>query len=76
MMLSDQATVIRSKKAGPFDLTFDVLFANQNHYRKVVAPKHFSAESSAELYTIDLANVLSVVGFEPSLAVKITEKCA
>ena len=27
MMLSDLATVIRSKNAGPFELTFDVLLA-------------------------------------------------
>ncbi len=37
MMLSDLATVIRSKNAGPFELTFDVLFANQDDYQQVVA---------------------------------------
>ena len=71
MMLSDLATVIRSKNAGPFELTFDVLFTNQDNYQKVVASKQLSAESFAELYAIDLADVLSVVEFEPALAIKI-----
>lgn len=48
-MLSDLATVIRSKNAGPFELTFDVLFANQDDYQQVVASKQLSAESFAEL---------------------------
>jgi hypothetical protein len=50
MMLSDLATVIRSKNAGPFELTFDVLFANQDDYQQVVSSKQLSAESFAELY--------------------------
>ena len=74
MMLSDLATVIRSKNAGPFELTFDVLFANQDDYQQAVASKQLSAESFAELYAIELADVLSVVEFEPALAIKITIK--
>ena len=76
MMLSKLATVIRSKNAGPFELTFDVLFAKQDDYQQVVASKQLSAESFAELYAIDMADVLSVVEFEPALAIKITIKRA
>ena len=36
MMLSDLATVIRSKNAGPFELTFDVLFSDPSDYQRVV----------------------------------------
>ncbi len=41
MKLSDLATVIRSKNAGPFELTFDVLFANHDDFERVVSKRLF-----------------------------------
>lgn len=35
MMLSDIAAMIRSKNAGPFVLTFDILFADDQSYETV-----------------------------------------
>ena len=74
MMLSDLATVIRSKNAGPFELTFDVLFATQDDFMRVVLSEVLSAKAFAELFRIPISDVISVVEFEPALAVKITIK--
>ncbi|MDA8704805.1 DUF4387 domain-containing protein [Litoricolaceae bacterium] len=74
MMLSDLATVIRSKNAGPFELTFDVLFATQDDFMRVVRSEILSAKAFAELFRIPISDVISVVEFEPALAVKITIK--
>ena len=74
MMLRDLATVIRSKNAGPFELTFDILFSEPYDYQRVVRSGQLSAESFASLYGIALDDVLSVIEFEPALAIKITIK--
>ena len=74
MKLSDLATVIRSKNAGPFELTFDVLFANYDDFERVVRSKVLSAEAFAGLFGISVSDVIAVVEFEPALAIKVTIK--
>jgi len=37
--LQDYARVIRSKNSGPFELTFDILFANLEDYEHFVSNK-------------------------------------
>ena len=74
MKLSDLATVIRSKNAGPFELTFDVLFANYDDFERVVRSKLLSAEAFADLFGISVSDVIAVVEFEPALAIKVTIK--
>ena len=66
MKLSDLATVIRSKNAGPFELTFDVLFANHDDFERVVRSKVLSAEAFAA-YFVFVSDVIAVVEFEPAL---------
>ena len=74
MKLSDLATVIRSKNAGPFELTFDVLFANHDDFERVARSKVLSAEAFAGLFGISVSDVIAVVEFEPALAIKVTIK--
>ena len=74
MMLSDLATVIRSKNAGPLELTFDVLFSDPSDYQRVVRSGQLSAQSFASLYGIAIDDVLSVIEFEPAMAIKVTIK--
>ena len=76
MKLSDLATVIRSKNAGPFELTFDVLFATHDDFERVVKSEVLSAKKFAALFHIPVSDVLSVVEFEPALAIKVTIKRA
>lgn len=72
MRLSELASVIRSKNAGPFELTFDVLFNDLESYHRVVNSECLSAQRFAALYKIAVTDVLSVVHFLPALAIKIT----
>ena len=55
MKLSDLATVIRSKNAGPFELTFDVLFANRDDFERVVRSKVLSVAAFADLFVFQSA---------------------
>jgi hypothetical protein len=68
--------VIRSKNAGPFELTFDVLFATYDNFERVVKSEVLSANKFAGLFRIPVSDVISVVEFEPALAIKVTIKRA
>lgn len=70
--LSEVARVIRSKNAGPFELTLDVLFGDEELYRRVREAGVFTAESVAALYRVAPSAVLKVVHYDPALAVKMT----
>lgn len=56
--LGDLARLIRSKNAGAFTLTFDVMFENDDAYRKVIASKVLTKESFAKLYNVPEDEVL------------------
>ncbi len=70
--LRDIASVVRSKNAGPFELTLDVVFPTQALYRRVREARLFTAESVAALYRIPVEKVLKVVHYDPACAVKAT----
>lgn len=64
--------VIRSKNAGPYELTLDIIFKTQEIYDKVVASKAITAEKIAGLYSMPANKVISFVEFAPARAIKIT----
>lgn len=68
--LKDVASIIRSKNAGPYELTFDVMFSEEAVYRRVKERQLFSREWIAECFRIPLEQVLDVHYFDPALAVK------
>lgn len=70
--IRDIATVIRSKNAGPYELTFDIIFKDFEIYEKVKKAQAISKEQFAALYAIPPANILKLVYFDPAKAVKIT----
>jgi hypothetical protein len=70
--LSDLATVIRSKNAGPFELTFDVMFDDASAYEAVKASGAITAKRVADLYQISHNEVLVCRAYDPALAFKIT----
>lgn len=72
MKLTDAAAVIRSKNAGPFELTLDILFKNEEIYRSVKESEQFTPEFFADLYGIDTDKILKVIFFDPAFAVKVT----
>lgn len=48
--LSEIASLIRSKNAGPFVLTFDIMLSSEEDYDRVLSSGKLSAESFAKLY--------------------------
>lgn len=69
--LDQLAKVIRSKNAGPFYLTLDVLFGDEATYRRVVDSAVITRESMARLYRMPLEKV-NVYNHDSALAIKVT----
>ena len=57
MVLADIATLIRSKNAGPFTLTFDIMFANLTNYRRVKDSGALNPTAFAKLYRCPVEKV-------------------
>lgn len=70
--LKDIANVIRSKNAGPFELTLDVLLKEREIFEKMQKADIINKEVIARLYRIPEADVLSIVYFPNALAIKAT----
>lgn len=69
--LGDIANVIRSKNAGPFQVTIDVMFANRNDYERVLASGTITTAEIARRYGISTSDV-AVIPFERVFAIKVT----
>lgn len=70
--LGEIASVIRSKNAGPFELTFDIMFSDPAGYERVKNSGVVTAENFAQLYKIPVQDVLCCRAYDPALAMKIT----
>ncbi|MGI6775592.1 DUF4387 domain-containing protein [Acetomicrobium sp.] len=70
--LRDIAKVIRSKNAGPFEITFDIIFRTKDDYEKVKASGVLNKRLIASLYNLDPQNILTFVFYDAANAVKIT----
>ena len=70
--VSELASVIRSKNAGPFELTFDIMFDDEQTYARVRASGILGAELIQRLYGVDADEVLSVHFFDAALTFKAT----
>ena len=68
--LYDCATVIRSKNAGPFTLTIDVVLPDADTFRRALAAPGMSPERIAALYGAPPDRV-RVVPFERILTIKV-----
>ena len=65
--LSELASLIRSKNAGPFELTFDIMFDNVNSFERFKASGAPSAERIAAIYRLPVEDVRFFV-VPPALA--------
>jgi hypothetical protein len=63
--------LIRSKNAGPFELTFDIMFKNAEGFGAVLKSGKLSAELFSRLYGVPLDKVRFFV-LEPLLTIKVT----
>ena len=69
--LADMAKLIRSKNAGPFELTIDIMFDNESNYVKVKNSKKINRTFISKLYRINI-NDIKVVYFDVAYAIKIS----
>ena len=70
--LSEVADIIRSKNAGPFRITLDVLFRDAATFRAVRDSGAITRDSVARAYGIAPAQISSLFAFEMGNAYKIT----
>ena len=70
--LQDVAAVIRSKNSGPYELTFDILFKDEDIFKKVIDQDIITKEIFAHLYKIPITDVISIIHFSPARAIKAT----
>jgi len=66
------AQVIRSKNAGPFEITFDVIFAELADYERVRDSGVLTPQLIGEMYQVAPQELLTFMFFEPALAFKFT----
>lgn len=65
-------SVLRSKNAGPFELTFDMIFHNREIYRHVKASNVITRELIMQLYQITEDKIITFEYFDAANALKIT----
>ena len=70
--LKDIASVIRSKNAGPYELTLDVLLQSDEMFEKLRAADVINKKSIAALYGLPEEDVLSIVYVPNARAIKAT----
>lgn len=69
--LHELTRLIRSKNAGPFELTVDVMFKDKQSYDRVVSSKVLNADTMARLYHVDPGSV-RMFKADIALAIKIS----
>ncbi|HEY1723001.1 MAG TPA: DUF4387 domain-containing protein [Magnetospirillaceae bacterium] len=69
--LHEIASLIRSKNAGPFDLTFDIMFDSAESYQRCVHSGVFQANSLQHLVKTDPSKI-RVLFSKAALAIKIS----
>lgn len=70
MKLYDLAFVCRSKNAGPFQFTIDLMFTSQEAYQRVLTAPEFQVPRIAAAYQADPAMV-KIKPFERILTIKV-----
>ncbi len=69
--LRDLAKMIRSKNAGPFELTFDIMFADSDTYEKVKKTGVLNKQLFSDLYGTSIDQV-KFFEYDPAYSFKIT----
>ena len=69
--IKEIAEVIRTKNAGPYTMTADIIMHNYDVYRKVKASGKITRDLIASLYGIPKDDVLGILYFDEGKAIKI-----
>jgi hypothetical protein len=68
----EAARVVRSKNAGPYELTLDILLKDNRYYQLFQEQNIITPELIGRLYHVRPADILGITYFAPAHAVKIT----
>jgi len=69
--LKDYARVLRSKNAGAFVLTIDVIFASEDDYRRIIEAGVLDPDAVAAAYRVNSSDVM-VIPYPQVCSVKVT----
>lgn len=70
--LKDIAKIVRSKNAGPFEITMDIIFKSKEDYEAVKEARAVTEELIAELYSLPVEDIIAFVYFDAANAIKAT----
>jgi hypothetical protein len=70
--LGDLSCVIRSKNAGPFELTFDIMFNDEETYSSVKSSGVLTPIAVAKMYHIEERDVQACIFWDPARSFKAT----
>ena len=70
--LGDLCDVVRSKNAGPFRITFDILFSDPARYRLVRDSHALTRDTVAKAYGISPSEITSFYEVDMASAIKVT----
>ena len=70
MKLIDADAIVRSKDAGPFRFTLDVIFNNKEQFERMKASGVWNRENLSKLCRIDLKDIDECLVYEPAMAFK------
>ena len=70
--LREIAKVVRSKNAGPFEITLDIIFKNRADFDAVKESGVITRELISELYNVPTQSIITFGFFDLVNAVKIT----
>lgn len=69
--IADLAVLVRSKNAGPFWLTIDIMFDDPEKYRRVRDSDIVNRTALAKMFRRDSADII-VVNHDAALAIKVS----
>ena len=70
--LYELASVIRSKNSGPFQITLDALFSDEEVYREIRESGQITRQAVARLYHMEPERIENIVFFDAARGFKIT----
>ncbi|UZP35084.1 hypothetical protein NXS19_002900 [Fusarium pseudograminearum] len=70
--LSDLCRILRSKNAGPYEITIDAMFSSKTNYDKIKASGILSSSKVAKAIGITEEDIIWIGFFDPAMSFKVT----
>jgi hypothetical protein len=72
--LHSVADIVRSKNAGPYRITFDIIFTDKTRYETVRDSSAVTPQSVAAAYGLNVSQISSFFKIDQAMAIKVTIK--